>query len=128
MAYNRYNANTGSYRRVPEPPMLVSPLSETSGTGSSRSGGNHSAPSPDGEHHERQTAAAPHQRNSRVPANNESSGQHLLHGLESILPAGLDAGDLALTALLFLLYVESGDEDFLIMLIVTGFSIFKDPG
>lgn len=39
-------------------------------------------------------------------------------------PPGLDAGDLLLLAVLFLLYRESGDEDFLVMLAVVAFGIF----
>ncbi len=42
-----------------------------------------------------------------------------------ILPAGLDSGDLFLAAMLFFLYSESHDEDFLIILIVVGLSIFQ---
>ncbi len=45
--------------------------------------------------------------------------------LSSILPEGLDAGDIFLAAMLLFLYSESGDEDFLIILIVVGLSIFK---
>jgi hypothetical protein len=44
--------------------------------------------------------------------------------LSQLVPAGVDAGDLALIALLLFLYIESEDEDFLIILIVIGFSIF----
>lgn len=46
-------------------------------------------------------------------------------GLQSLLPAGLDAGDLFLAAMLLFLYSESHDEDFLIILIVVGLSIFQ---
>ncbi|MGM9522350.1 MAG: hypothetical protein ACI3VB_07730 [Oscillospiraceae bacterium] len=45
--------------------------------------------------------------------------------LSSLLPAGLDAGDLLLATLLLFLYVESKDEDFLIILIVVGLSMLK---
>ncbi len=39
--------------------------------------------------------------------------------------ANLDAGDLFLAAMLLFLYSESHDEDFLIILIVVGLSIFQ---
>ena len=38
---------------------------------------------------------------------------------------GIDKSDLTLAAMLFLLYLESHDEDFLIILAIIGFSIFK---
>lgn len=44
--------------------------------------------------------------------------------LEDILPEGLDSGDIFLAAMLLFLYSESRDEDFLIILIVVGISIF----
>lgn len=37
----------------------------------------------------------------------------------------MDAGDLLLLAVLLFLYVESKDEDFLVILIAVGVSIFK---
>ena len=37
----------------------------------------------------------------------------------------MDSGDLFLVAMLLFLYWESGDQDFLIILIVVGLSIFK---
>lgn len=40
---------------------------------------------------------------------------------------GLDKSDLSLAAMLFLLYLESHDEDFLIILAIIAFSIFKKP-
>ena len=48
--------------------------------------------------------------------------------LTSLLPSGLDAGDLLLAVMLFLLYIDTHDEDFLIILIVVGFSMFKGSG
>jgi len=58
------------------------------------------------------------------PSGNISGG--LERVLSSALPGDMDAGDLLLIAVLFLLYVESRDEDFLIILgalIVTFFDI-----
>ena len=46
----------------------------------------------------------------------------------NLLPAGLDTGDLLLAAMLLFLYSESKDEDFLIILIVVGLSIFHKDG
>ena len=48
--------------------------------------------------------------------------------LGDLLPAGLDTGDLFLAAMLLFLYSESKDEDFLIILIVVGLSIFRKDG
>jgi hypothetical protein len=47
-------------------------------------------------------------------------------GMELFNMQNLDASDLSLAAVLFLLYIESHDEDFLIILAVVAFSIFKD--
>jgi len=57
------------------------------------------------------------------------SSEGLSASLRSLIPAlpfGLDVGDLLLILMLFLLYTESGDEDFLIILAVVGFSILKE--
>ncbi len=50
---------------------------------------------------------------------------HRPAGRPGPLPAGLDAGDLFLAAMLLFLYSESHDEDFLIILIVVGLSVFQ---
>lgn len=42
------------------------------------------------------------------------------------LPAGLDASDLMLLMILYFLYRESGDEEFLIILAVVAMSIFRE--
>ena len=42
------------------------------------------------------------------------------------LPFGMDSGDILFLLVLLLLYRESGDEDFLIILIAVGMSIFRD--
>lgn len=47
-------------------------------------------------------------------------------GLLKSLPFGLDIGDLAVLVLLFFLYIESGDEEFLIILAFLAYSFFKD--
>ena len=48
--------------------------------------------------------------------------------LGSLIPAGIDTGDLLLLAILLFLYLESRDQDFLIILIVMGYSMFKKEG
>ncbi len=45
--------------------------------------------------------------------------------LNGLLPERLDSGDILLLLTLLLLYIESRDEDFLIILLVAGFSIFN---
>jgi hypothetical protein len=44
---------------------------------------------------------------------------------QGLLPYGLDSGDILLFLILFFLYTESGDEDFLVILAVVAFSILK---
>ena len=46
--------------------------------------------------------------------------------LETSLPFGLELSDLVILALLFFLFIESGDEEFLIILGFLAYSIFKD--
>ena len=46
-------------------------------------------------------------------------------GAVRLLPEGIDTGDIMLLMLLLLLYTESGDEDFLIILIVLAFGLFR---
>lgn len=45
--------------------------------------------------------------------------------LGSILPPGVDAGDILFLLVLLFLYLESEDEEFLIILIVVGLSVFR---
>ena len=53
--------------------------------------------------------------------------RNLLPPVEGLLPKGVDLSDLMLAAVLFLLYLESRDEDYLIILAVMVMSILK-PG
>jgi hypothetical protein len=46
--------------------------------------------------------------------------------LESGLPFGLDLSDLIILGLLFFLFIESGDEEFLIILGFLAYSIYKE--
>lgn len=48
--------------------------------------------------------------------------------LGGILPFGFEVGDLMLLLLLLYLYVESGDEEFLIILVVLGYTLYKSHG
>ena len=45
--------------------------------------------------------------------------------LSGILPNGIDTGDAFVLLLLFLLYIDSRDPDFIIMLIVLGYDVLK---
>ncbi len=58
------------------------------------------------------------------PSPHGKAGGDFSRALSKLLPEGLDSGDLFLAAMLLFLYSESHDEDFLIILIVVGVSIF----
>lgn len=58
-----------------------------------------------------------------APANPAGPRRPSGHG--GLAPNRLDTGDLFLAAMLLFLYSESHDEDFLIILIVVGLSIFQ---
>jgi len=45
--------------------------------------------------------------------------------IKKLIPDNIDRHDLALLGILFLLYIESDDSDFLIVLAVIAFSMFK---
>ena len=47
-------------------------------------------------------------------------------GMFDNLPFGLDITDLLLFLLLLFLFLESGDEEFIIILVIIAISIFKD--
>lgn len=105
--YNRYIGNTGKVYRVEEPHDKV--------RGVSRS---------------RQIPAKP-----SAPVVQKESGTRgghkkpLFGGIklfESGLPLGLDTSDLIILGLLLFLFIESGDEEFLIILGFLAYSIFKD--
>ena len=76
----------------------------------------------------------PHREEPKhVPAHREpprsapvqAPGHVRKNGLQGLLPAGLDTGDIFLAAMLLFLYSESRDEDFLIILVVVGLSMFQ---
>ena len=96
--YNRYVGSTGQYYRVNEP---------------------YPAPSaPKG----RNVTSPPARSEKRPPAEKADGLTGFFH---SFLPAELDAGDILLLLILLFLYIESKDEEFLIILLVVGMSIFK---
>jgi len=49
-----------------------------------------------------------------------------LSGMFDNLPFGLDIGDILLFLMLLFLFLESGDEEFIIILAVIAFSLFKE--
>ena len=56
----------------------------------------------------------------------KSGGLNGLTGiLRSVIPSGMDTGDILLLLILFFLYNESKDEDFLIILAVVAMSILS---
>lgn len=66
------------------------------------------------------------QRYSGTPEKRLQMGMNRLgRSLELFNMQNLDSGDLSLAAVLFLLYLESHDEDFLIILAVVAFSMLK---
>lgn len=57
--------------------------------------------------------------------NSEKNRFFLFDQLPALLPEGTDIGDIILLLLLLLLYIDSHDEEFLIMLLATGMSLFQ---
>lgn len=103
--YYRQNPR-GRPRSVPQPPKQAP------------SGASAPPPPPPG------GGAAGHDRPRRQENTPPPKKGGLAGALEQVLPEGLDPGDLFLAAMLLFLYSESRDEDFLIILIVVGISIF----
>ena len=54
-----------------------------------------------------------------------SHTNNILGSFSSVLPAGLEISDILIFVILLLLYLESKDEDFLIILAVLAFSVLK---
>ena len=105
------NSGSGRAQRPPQP----------QGSGAERAQRPGSPPPPASE---RENAAPRREtQEKRAPTAGSQKGG-LARALGSILPEGLDSGDLFLAAMLLFLYSESHDEDFLIILIVVGLSIF----
>ena len=109
-AYSRYADNSDAYYRrtghysAPDPPLHVRSTEQRESAGPT--------PSPPGR--------------SKRPQSNDGPLSFLRpEFFRSLLPAGIDAGDLLLIVMLFLLYIDTEDEDFLIILIVMGYSMLK---
>ena len=111
--YNRYVGNTGRYIRVDERPVERAVVHD------------HRTP--------RQNEPGPfHPGEKQKPPPAAGGLLSLLRPLHLKswnlkLPFGLDAGDLMLLLILFLLYLDSKDEEFLIILAVVGFSLLQNP-
>ena len=63
---------------------------------------------------------------SERPSAGSAGGlRRLLGGLGDLVPSKLDPADLLLLAILYLLYLDSGDEEFLLLLAVMAFGILR---
>ena len=92
---NRYQGNTGRVTRVPDPAAQHRPAQRPAQT----------APPP------RQPAPAPVQK---TPPMGTGGGLNML--LSGLLPEGFEMEDALLLLILFLLYRETGDREFLIVM------------
>ncbi|MBQ9412245.1 MAG: hypothetical protein IJU29_03990 [Oscillospiraceae bacterium] len=109
--YNRYQGNSGRYVRVEDPPG-PSPA------------GNPPGPSPAGNPPPRQEPPGPPPENHPPPPGRppfsppppQGAAPDIAKLLGKLLPDRLETEDLLVLALLYLLYRESGDTEFLIML------------
>lgn len=114
--YNRYVGNTGKFYRVGTPEPQRNQSNQQRG---------HNPPQ------QNRPPSPPPMKTEPEPIVNSFFGSlpffgGIEKGLSSILPGKMDSGDLMLLLLLFFLYLESKDEDFLIILAVIAMSIFKD--
>lgn len=107
VAYNRYRGNSGRAERVEEP-LFPPPLNETL-----------PPPSPPEETAERpqfQVSPSPPPPPPPSEGTLPALGEGLGRLLRRLSPRGLETEDLLLLGILYLLYRETGDRDFLIML------------
>ena len=132
--YNRYVGNSGRFTRVndgpgtpgassfgprPGQPYQSPPHSEPPNTGPPPGSPQGFGPPPD---------PPPFQG---PPPNTKPPGKFLGglgEMLNGILPFGLEVGDLMLLLLLLFLYTQSHDEEFLIILVVLGYTLYKSHG
>ncbi|MCL2408978.1 MAG: hypothetical protein FWC96_05105 [Oscillospiraceae bacterium] len=112
--YNRYIGNTGKVYRVNEP-------SDRARTDRRRNNVVELFPK---ESLSRDKRGTEHHDHSRKKTSLFGLGNFKF--LEGGLPLGLELSDLVILALLFFLFLESGDEEFLIILGFLAYSIFKD--
>ena len=109
-AYSRYAGNGDAYYRraghysAPDTPLHVHETGQREPAGPTQS---------------------PPGQSQRPQSNDGPLGVLRPEFFRSLLPAGIDAGDLLLIVMLFLLYIDTEDEDFLIILIIMGYSILK---
>ncbi|MCD8358047.1 MAG: hypothetical protein LUC06_02435 [Oscillospiraceae bacterium] len=102
-AYNRYHGNSGRVERIREPePSAAAPpvISVPTGAASDTS----------------VPAGRPAEQQHEPPNPPPAPGGELGRLLQRLLPMRLETEDLLLITLLYLLYRESGDRDFLIMI------------
>ena len=105
--YNRYIGNTGKFYRVEDAPVIADRAEL---------------------HHERQAEkeARPTPQDRREIVKKPSLFGGGLRFLDGLLPFGLETGDLILLVLFLFLFIESGDEEFLIILGFLAYSFFKE--
>ena len=113
MAYNRYRGNSGRVERI-EDPVSPPPVTDVS-PASLFTDASPLPPPPREEAAERPRPpfAPPPPGAGVLPGLGEGFIRRLLRALS---PGGLETEDLLLMAILYLLYRETGDRDFLIML------------
>lgn len=97
--YNRYRGNSGRVERVDEPPVSARIPQPT--------------PAP---HPSPRTLSAPPPGERRPPSPLSGLSGELGRLLSKLSPMRLETEDLLLILILYLLYRESGDEDFLFMI------------
>ena len=107
---NRYIGNTGRRIRVPE--ELDAPAKQRDALFS---------PAPA----EKTAPPSPQTMRGHGGEKLQNSSEVRFHAPHPALPFGMDAGDLLLFTVLLLLYKESGDTDFLILLAVVAVSILR---
>jgi hypothetical protein len=101
--YNRYIGNTGRVVRVYDTPRRETPP-------------------------ERADAAASRSAASRGGGRRDNDRRGGVMGLlGGLLPRGLEAGDIVLMLLFLFLFLESGDEEFLIILAILVLGALKTP-
>lgn len=136
--YNRYAGNSGKYYRVDDRPEKPRSDQNAPSPGQPHHDPLGSEPSPG---HAPPLQHEPPPRHDPPPNHGPSPllsffGQSfkkppgkflggLGESLNGMLPFGFETGDLLLLLMVFLLYTESGDEEFLIILAALAYSLYK---
>ena len=115
MAYNRYRGNSGRVERV-EDAFSPPPAPETSPAPSLSSDASPLPPPPGEEAAGRPRQASAPSRPPPGAGTIPGLGEGLGRLLRRLSPRGLETEDFLLMGILYLLYRETGDRDFLIML------------